>query len=84
MEESLGLIEVRGWAAAIAAADAGVKAARVRLAGFDLTKGGGQVLVKLAGDVAAVRAAVEAAAGEAARVSKVLATHVIPRPAGKL
>ncbi len=84
MEESHGFIEVRGWAAAVAAADAGAKAAAVRVTGIDLTKGGGQVVVKLAGEVAAVRAAVEAASRAAAEVSKVVAVHVIPRPAGKL
>ncbi|MCL6494407.1 MAG: BMC domain-containing protein [Ignavibacterium sp.] len=80
MDEALGTVEVRGWAAAIAAADAGVKAASVRIAGIDLTKGGGQVVVRFVGEVAAVRAAIEAAANVAAKVSKVIVTHVIPRP----
>jgi microcompartment protein CcmL/EutN len=80
MDEALGLIEVRGWAAAVAAVDGAVKAAAVRFAGSEVTKGGGQVVVKLAGEVAAVRAAVEAGSAAAAGVSKVVATHVIPRP----
>ena len=81
MEEALGVIEVRGWTAAVAAADAALKAAGVRLLGADLTKGSGQVVVRLAGEVAAVRSAVEAGASAAAGVSKVVAVHVIPRPA---
>jgi len=83
MEEALGFIEVRGWAAAVAAVDAAAKTAHIRLVGTDLTKGGGQVVVKLAGEVAAVRAAVEAGSAAAAKVSKVVAVHVIPRPANK-
>ncbi|MGE5558938.1 MAG: BMC domain-containing protein [Bacillota bacterium] len=81
MEEALGLLEVRGWAAAIVAADAAVKAAGIRIAGTELTKGGGQVVIKLAGEVAAVRAAIEAGAVAAAEVSKVIASHLIPKPA---
>lgn len=81
MEEAYGAIEVRGWAAAMAAADAAAKAAAVRVIGTEATKGGGQVAVKLAGDVSSVRAAVEAGAAAAAAVSKVLATLVVPRPA---
>lgn len=84
MAEAYGIIEVRGWAAAVAAADAALKAAGVAYAGTEVTKGGGQVVVKLTGEVAAVRAGVEAAAAAAAAVSKVVATHVIPRPAGKI
>ena len=84
MEEALGVVEVRGWAAAVATVDAAAKAADIRLVGTDVTKGGGQVVVKLAGEVAAVRAAVEAGSLAAAAVSKLVAAHVIPRPAVKI
>ena len=61
-----------------------MKAANVQLLGYELTKGGGMVVIKLSGDVGAVKAAVDAAAAAAARVNKVYATHVIPRPQQQL
>lgn len=83
-KEALGLIEVVGLAAGIEAADAAIKAANVELLGYELTKGSGMTVIKLSGDVGAVKAAVDAAAASAAKVSKVYATHVIPRPATDL
>lgn len=80
VKNAVGLLEVVGLAAAVEAADAAVKAANIELLGYELTKGGGMVVVKLSGDVGAVKAAVEAAAAAAARVNRVVATHVIPRP----
>lgn len=77
---ALGLIEIVGLAAALAAADAAVKAANIKLIGYELTKGGGWVVVKLCGDVGAVKAAVEAGRIAGSKVNKVWATHVIPRP----
>lgn len=79
--EALGLIEAIGLPAAIAAADTAAKAANVRLLGYELTKGGGLVTVKLLGDVAAVKAAIEAGGAEAKRVHGLWAVHIIPRPA---
>ncbi len=80
VKNSLGLIEVVGLAAALEAADAAVKAANVELIGYELTKGGGLVLVKICGDVGAVKAGVEAGSTAARKVNKVWSTHVIPRP----
>ncbi|MDF2874387.1 MAG: microcompartment protein [Sporomusa sp.] len=80
VKNALGLIEVVGLAAGLEAADAAIKAANVELLGYELTKGGGMVVIKLCGDVGAVKAAVDAAAVAAAKVNKVYATHVIPRP----
>ncbi|GHD12362.1 BMC domain-containing protein [Tianweitania populi] len=79
-QESLGLIETIGLAAAIAAADAAVKSANVTLVGYELSKGDGMAVVKLRGDVGAVQAAISAAQAEAARVGQVVATRVIARP----
>lgn len=84
VKNALGLIEVVGLAAGLEAADAAMKAANVQLLGYELTKGGGMVVIKLSGDVGAVKAAVDAAAAGAARVNKVYATHVIPRPQREL
>ena len=78
--KSLGLIETVGLAAAVEAVDAALKAANVELIGYELTNGGGMVLVKFSGDVGAVKMAVEAGSLAAKKVNKVVATHVIPRP----
>ncbi len=84
VKNALGLIETVGLAAGLEAADAAVKAANVELIGYELTKGGGMVVIKLCGDVGAVKAAVDAGSAAAARINKVLAKHVIPRPHGEL
>lgn len=77
--EALGMIETRSYPAMVEAADAMVKAARVELVAFEST-GGGQVTAVVRGDVAAVKAAVEAGARGAEKVGEVIAIHVIPRP----
>ena len=79
MGESLGMIETRGLVAMIEAADAMVKAANVRIVGWQKI-GSGYVTVMVRGDVAAVRAATDAGAAAARRVGELLAVHVIPRP----
>lgn len=78
--QALGLIETVGLAAAVEAADAAVKSANVTLLGYELTKGGGMVTVKIEGDVGAVKAAVEAGSAAAEKVNKVFSKHIIPRP----
>src|SRR5437764_13549191 len=77
--EALGMVECRGLVAMIEAADAMVKAANVRLVGYERIDTG-LVTAIVRGEVAAVRAAVDAGAAAGARVGKVVATHVIPRP----
>lgn len=79
-QQALGLIETVGLAAALEAADAAVKAANVTLLGYEKTRGGGMVLIKIRGDVGAVKAAVEAGVMAASQVNKVVSQHVIPRP----
>ena len=54
--KSLGLIETVGMSAAVEAADAAMKSANVSLVGYELTKGGGMVTVKLEGEVGEVYA----------------------------
>jgi microcompartment protein CcmL/EutN len=63
----------------VEASDAMVKAARVELVHYEKT-GGGFVTAIVRGDVAAVKAAVEAGSRGAERVGEVVAVHVIPRP----
>ena len=79
MKQALGLIETRGLVGAIEAADAMVKAARVTFLGRQKVKGG-LVAVMVAGDVGAVKAAVDAGAAAGKRVGTVVSAHVIPRP----
>ena len=77
--EALGMIETRSYPAMVEAADAMVKAARVELVAYEKT-GGGYVTAIVRGDVAAVKAAVEAGARGAEKVGQLVAIHVIPRP----
>ena len=77
--EALGMIETRSYPAMVEAADAMVKAAKVELVSYEKT-GGGHVTAVVRGDVAAVKAAVEAGARGAEKVGEVIATHVIARP----
>ncbi|MGK3143436.1 BMC domain-containing protein [Pantoea sp. C2G6] len=79
--QSLGLIETVGMAAAVEAADAAMKSANVSLVGYELTKGGGMVTVKLEGEIGAINAAVAAAISAAGRVGDVYAHKVIARTA---
>lgn len=79
MNDALGMIETRGFAAMVEAADAMVKAARVELVGMEKI-GGGYVTAIVRGDVAACRAAVDAGVRAAEKVGEVVSTHVIPRP----
>jgi ethanolamine utilization protein EutM len=79
MSDALGMIETRGFTALVEASDAMVKAAKVTLVGYEKI-GGGFVTAIVRGDVAAVKAAVEAGKVAAARVGELVAVHVIPRP----
>ncbi|NNF64268.1 MAG: BMC domain-containing protein [Acidimicrobiia bacterium] len=79
MAEALGMIETRGFAAAVEGADAMVKAAKVELVSYEKT-GGGYVTIVVRGDVAAVKAAVDAGVRGAEKVGEVISTHVIARP----
>ncbi len=79
MTDALGMIETRGFAAMVEASDAMVKAARVELVSYEKI-GGGYVTAIVRGDVAAVKAALEAGARGAEKVGEVVSVHVIPRP----
>jgi microcompartment protein CcmL/EutN len=79
MADALGMIETRGFAAMVEAADAMVKAARVELVSYEKI-GGGYVTAVVRGDVAAVKAALEAGVRGAEKVGEVVSVHVIARP----
>jgi ethanolamine utilization protein EutM len=77
--EALGMIETKGLVALIEASDAMLKAANVTLVGWQKI-GSGLVTSMVVGDVAAVKAAVDAGATAASRVGEVIGVQVIPRP----
>lgn len=77
--EALGMIECKGFVALVEASDAMLKAANVELVGWDKI-GSGLVTAFVAGDVAAVKAAIEAGASAASRIGEVVSVQVIPRP----
>ena len=78
-QQALGMIETRGFAAMVEASDAMVKAARVELVGYEKT-GGGYVTAVIRGDVAAVKAALEAGVRGAEKIGEVVSVHLIARP----
>ena len=76
---AIGMVETKGYVAALAAADAMVKAANVTIIGREEV-GDGLVAVIINGDVGAVKAATEAGAEVAGQVGTLVSVHVIPRP----
>jgi ethanolamine utilization protein EutM len=77
--EALGMIETKGLVALVEASDAMLKSANVTLIGWQKI-GSGMVTALVLGDVAAVKAAVDAGATAAARIGEVVGVQVIPRP----
>lgn len=84
VRNAIGLIETVGLAGAIDAADAAVKSANVELIGMEYTKGDGMVVIKIEGDVGAVKAGIESARQSASKVCRVFSYKVIPRPSEQL
>jgi len=80
---ALGMVETRGLAALVEALDAMLKTADVGYAG-QKRLGGGLATVLVEGDVAAVKAAVDAGAEAAQRVGELRSVHVIARPVDHL
>jgi ethanolamine utilization protein EutM len=77
--EALGMIETKGLVPLVEASDAMLKAANVTLIGWQKI-GSGMVTALIVGDVAAVKAAIDAGAAAAARVGEVVGVQVIARP----
>jgi ethanolamine utilization protein EutM len=77
--EALGMIETKGLVPLVEAADAMLKSANVTLIGWQKI-GSGMVTALVVGDVAAVKAAIDAGAAAASRVGEVVGVQVIPRP----
>lgn len=77
--QALGMIETKGLITLLEASDAALKAADVTMTGWEKV-GSGLVTGFYRGDVAAVKAAVEAGAEAANAVGEVVSVQVIPRP----
>jgi ethanolamine utilization protein EutM len=77
--QALGLVETMGLVAATEAADAMIKSANVHLVSRQQV-GGGLITIIVAGDVGAVKAAVDAGSAAGNRVGRVVSAHVIARP----
>jgi len=78
-QPAMGMIETKGIVCLLEAADAMLKSANVQMIGWDKV-GAGLATAFVTGDVAAVKAAVDAGAAAAGRVGEVVGVHVIPRP----
>ena len=76
---ALGIIETKGFCTLMEAADSALKAANVTMTGYEAV-GSGYLAAFLPGDVAAVKAGVEAGAEAAKRVGEIISVQVIPRP----
>ena len=77
--EAIGLIEVKGIVPAVEATDAALKAANVQFVEQHKV-GNGLVAITFRGDIAAVRAAVDAGSEAAGKLGQVVSVHVIARP----
>ena len=79
--QAIGLIETKGLIASIESADVMLKAADVKLVSKTLV-GGGLVTITVEGDIAAVKASVDAAVSAVERLGMdlLISNHVIPRP----
>jgi len=79
MSEAIGMIETKGYTGSIEATDAMAKAANISIS-KTITIGGGLITVICRGDVASVKAAVDAGSKAASKVGELVASHVIARP----
>jgi microcompartment protein CcmL/EutN len=77
--QALGILETQGLTAALEGTDAMLKAADVQLVGKEKI-GAAYVAIMISGDVAAVKAAVDAGAAAVGGLGKLIAAHVIARP----
>ena len=80
---SLGLVETHGFIAAVEAADAMTKTARVTIARYEVTRGA-LVTILVRGELAEVEAAVAAGSAAAAAVGTLRRGHVIPSPSPEI
>jgi len=84
MQQAIGLLETKGMTGLIIGTDAMLKAADVEIVGPMKNVGSAMVSVTVAGNVAAVKAAIDAGVEAAQAVGEVLSAHVIARPSDGL
>ncbi len=77
--EALGMLETKGLVCLIEGVDAMLKSANVQMIGWEKV-GSGMVTAFVSGDVAAVKAAIDAGASAASKIGEVISVQVIPRP----
>lgn len=77
-KSTLGLIETYGFVGAVEALDVSLKASNVELVSCEFIKGG-IVTILITGDVASVKASVEASAAAVEKLGTLRNTHVIAR-----
>jgi len=77
--KALGMLETKGLVCMIEGIDAMLKAANVQMLGWDKV-GSGLVTAFVTGDVAAVKAGIDAGASAASKIGEVVSVQVIPRP----
>ena len=80
MKQALGLVEIQGLSTAVVVADTMAKAADIRILEIENSKGLGYMTIKIAGDVGAVNAAVNAGRQVGITNRKLVSSKVIPRP----
>jgi len=80
---SLGMVETHGFTAAVEAADAMTKSARVTITRYEVTRGA-LVTILVRGELADVEAAVAAGSAAAAAIGELRRGHVIPSPSPEL
>jgi len=80
MDEALGVIQTDGLPAVIAAADAALKAANVTVNKYERVNGGSMMVIRIYGDMASVKIAVEAGVKVAKQISPRVISTVIGRP----
>jgi ethanolamine utilization protein EutM len=79
-KQAIGILETRGLACLVVGVDAMLKAANVELSGPMKQVGSGLCNAVVTGDVAAVKAAIDAGAEAASQAGEVVSAHVIARP----
>jgi microcompartment protein CcmL/EutN len=78
-QQAIGILETQGLTAALEAADAMLKTASVTLVGKEKI-GAAYVTIIVRGDVAAVKASIDAGSQAVGSLGKLIAAHVIARP----
>ncbi len=80
MINAIGILETKGLVALVKGTDAMLKAANVSLLGRYKDAGSAYVSAYISGDVASVKAAIDAGASAAGEIGTVLSVQVIARP----